>query len=136
MSLLTTAPTSADLLTQKIEIDVKTLYVAARSEPEHQRFVFTYTITITNLNDQAVQLISRHWRIHDEHNQVQEIRGIGVVGEQPTIAAGESFTYTSGAMIETPTGMMEGSYQMLASDNESFQALIPTFALVPPHALH
>lgn len=117
-------------------VTVKTLYVAAQSRPEQQRFVFAYTITITNETEVDAQLISRHWRIKDEKDNLQEVQGIGVVGEQPNLAPGEHYTYTSGVIIETETGMMEGSYQMRRADGELFDVPIPVFALVPPYALH
>ena len=118
-----------------IAVSVKTTYVAAQSTPP-QRYVYSYTITIANAGALGAQLISRHWRITDANNQLQEVKGMGVVGEQPLIAPGESYTYTSGVILETETGLMEGSYQMRSDDGELFNASIPTFALVPPHALH
>ncbi len=119
-----------------IHITVQTSYIAAQSRPDIQRFVYSYTITITNHSDTNVQLISRHWRIKDANDNLQEIKGLGVVGEQPRLAPGASYTYTSGAILETETGMMEGSYQMRRDDGSTFDTPIPLFALVPPHAMH
>ena len=119
-----------------ISIDVVTRYLADQSIPADNRFVFAYTITIANHGDDAVRLLSRHWRITDANNRVQEVRGEGVVGEQPLIEPGASFRYTSGAMLETPVGTMEGSYQMISSAGHSFDAPIPVFSLARPGALH
>ncbi len=119
-----------------IVVNVKTTYVAAQSQPAKQRFVYAYTITITNTGSVATQLISRHWRIRDARDQLQEVQGLGVVGEQPVLAPGASYTYTSGVVLETETGIMEGSYQMEDEEGRQFDAPIPTFALVPPHAIH
>jgi|SRR5690554_422082 len=120
-----------------IHIGVDTAYLKDQSLPGAQRFVFRYTIAITNHSDNAVQLISRHWHITDADEQVQEVQGLGVVGEQPVIAPGQTYTYTSGAVLETQTGIMQGSYQMRAiDDGEMFETPIPAFALVPPTALH
>ncbi len=121
---------------QSIQVSVKTAYVAAQSQPESQRFVYTYTITIANGGDEPAQLLSRHWRITDANEKLQEVRGMGVVGEQPVIAPGKSYTYTSGVILETETGLMEGSYHLRSDSGEQFDAAIPTFALVPPHAMH
>lgn len=123
-------------MTMPIDITIRTSYIAAQSRPEIKRFVYSYTITITNHSDSNAQLISRHWRIKDANENLQEVRGLGVVGEQPHLAAGKSYTYTSGVILETETGMMEGSYQMRRDDGSTFDAPIPMFALVPPHAIH
>jgi ApaG protein len=119
-----------------INVSVKTVYVAAQSRPEQQRFVYAYTITITNHGSANAQLISRHWRIKDAEDNLQEVQGVGVVGEQPELSPGGSYTYTSGVIIETETGIMEGTYQMRHADGHLFDAPIPAFALVPPHAMH
>lgn len=123
-------------MSHAIEVRVQTRYVAAQSQPTQRRFVFTYTITISNQGEEAAQLISRHWRIRDARDQLQEVQGLGVVGEQPHLAPGASYTYTSGVILETETGMMEGSYEFEREDGERFTAPIPAFALVPPHAMH
>ena len=117
-------------------VSVKTFYIAAQSEPRAQRYVYAYTITIANQGDTAAQLISRHWLITDANDKLQEVQGEGVVGEQPHIKPGESYTYTSGVILETETGIMEGSYQMRSDNGHLFDAKIPAFALVPPHAIH
>lgn len=119
-----------------IQIHVVTQYLADQSLPAENRFVFAYTITITNHRDAAVQLLSRYWRITDANNHVQEVRGDGVVGEQPLIAPGESYRYSSGSMLTTPVGTMEGSYQMVTTTGESFDAPIRAFSLARPGALH
>lgn len=119
-----------------INVQVQTTYIAAQSVPQQQRFVYAYTITISNRGEIPAQLISRHWRISDANDNLQEVKGMGVVGEQPHIAPGESYTYTSGVVLETETGIMEGTYHMRADDGELFDAPIPAFALVPPHAIH
>lgn len=119
-----------------INVLVKTEYLAEQSNPAESRYIYTYTITIENTGKAPAQLISRRWVIYDTRNQKREVEGLGVVGEQPRIAPGESFTYTSGVILETPTGTMGGSYQMEDSDGEAFDVTIPTFALVPPYAIH
>ena len=119
----------------KIFVSVKTTYIADQTLPK-KRYVYSYTITIANQGDQAAQLISRHWLIRDAKNNLQEVQGAGVIGEQPLIVPGESFTYTSGVVLETETGIMEGTYQMRADNGDNFDAEIPAFALVPPHAVH
>lgn len=119
-----------------IQVTVRTTYIAAQSRPEMQRYVYSYTITITNLGDRVAQLISRHWRIKDARDNLQEVQGIGVVGEQPLLAPGGAYTYTSGVIIETETGIMEGKYQMRLDNGSLLDAPIPAFALVPPHAMH
>ncbi len=119
-----------------INVQVQTTYIAAQSIPQQQRFVYAYTITISNQGEIPAQLISRHWRISDANDNLQEVKGMGVVGEQPLIAPGKSYTYTSGVVLETETGIMEGSYQMRDDNGECFDAPIPAFALVPPHAIH
>ncbi|RYY73186.1 MAG: Co2+/Mg2+ efflux protein ApaG [Gammaproteobacteria bacterium] len=119
----------------KVLVSVKSNYMADQTLPR-ERYVYSYTITIANVGDQPAQLISRHWLIRDARNNLQEVKGVGVVGEQPHIDPGESFTYTSGVVLETETGIMEGTYQMRADNGDVFDAEIPAFALVPPHAIH
>ncbi|MGI9285165.1 MAG: Co2+/Mg2+ efflux protein ApaG [Pseudomonadales bacterium] len=119
-----------------IDIRVVTQYVAEQSNPDAAEFVFAYTITITNRGEQAAQLLRRYWRITDGNNEEQEVRGDGVVGEQPNLASGESYRYTSGAVIKTPVGVMEGSYQMRSADGEIFDAPIAAFSLAYPNAVH
>ncbi|MQY52270.1 Co2+/Mg2+ efflux protein ApaG [Rhodocyclus tenuis] len=111
-------------------------YISAQSAPEHDRYVFAYTITIENVGTVAAQLISRHWVITDGSGQTQEVRGLGVVGVQPLLHPGEKFEYTSGCQLTTAVGSMHGTYQMVAEDGVAFQALIPEFTLAAPRVLH
>ncbi len=119
-----------------IHIGVTTTYIAEQSKPEQKQFAFAYTITITNLGTSAAQLLNRHWIITDAEGNVQEVRGEGVVGKQPTIEPGATYTYSSGAMIPTEYGHMQGSYQMLGDQGEFFDADIPAFTLAIPNILH
>ena len=119
-----------------IRVLVETTYIQDQSEPDQGRYVFAYTITITNMGEKSAQLMNRHWIITDANNKVQEVRGEGVVGEQPYLSPGDSFQYTSAAMIETPVGSMQGNYQMIAEDGVEFNAEIPAFNLSTPHILH
>jgi ApaG protein len=119
-----------------IKITVKTSYLDKHSQPEHQRFAFSYTINIENHSDISAQLLSRHWIITDAKDHQQEVAGEGVVGEKPHIAAGAAYTYSSHAVIETTAGTMEGSYTMIAEDGTIFDVPIPAFSLVKPQALH
>jgi ApaG protein len=120
----------------EINVSVKITYIPEKSRPAENRFVYAYTITIANHGSRPAQLISRHWLINDANDGVQEVKGIGVVGEQPRLEPGEDFTYTSGVVLSTQTGTMHGSYQMRTDEGESFDAPIPLFALVPPHFIH
>lgn len=119
-----------------IEIQVATSYVDDESEPDSDRYVFAYTITISNSGNVAAQLISRHWIITDANGKVQEVNGDGVVGEQPLLNPGEQFRYSSGAVLETPVGAMQGLYRMEADGGASFDALIAPFTLAVPGLLH
>ena len=119
-----------------ISVKTRTLYIADQSDPANDRYVFAYTITITNTGNAAAQLVSRHWIITDAADKVQEVRGKGVVGEQPHLRPGESFEYTSGSAIATPVGTMRGSYQMVADDGTKFDVIIPEFTLSMPRVLH
>ncbi len=123
---------------KKYEVSVSTVtqYLADQSDESKDRFVFSYTVTIRNSGTVTAQLISRHWIITDAHNQVQEVRGLGVVGAQPLLKPGEHFEYTSGTALATPVGTMRGSYQMVAEDGTPFDAAIPEFALSVPRVLH
>ena len=127
-------------MTQKespaIRVQVKPIYIEDQSEPESNRFVFAYTVTIKNTGAVAAKLLTRHWVITDANGKVQEVIGEGVVGHQPYLKPGEGFEYTSGAIIETPLGSMQGSYQMVADDGTRFDAAIPVFTLARPHTLH
>ena len=119
-----------------IQVIVTTRFLEDQSIPEDDRYVFAYTIRIQNLGEVAAQLISRHWVVTDANGKVQDIRGDGVVGEQPWLRPGEHFEYTSGTVLETPLGTMRGSYQMLAEDGTSFDALVDPFTLSVPRTLH
>ena len=122
--------------TQPISITVKTAYLDEQSQPELRRFVFAYTITIANRGNIPTQLLKRHWVITDANDVRQEVLGDGVVGEKPHIAPGGQYTYTSGVVLETEAGTMEGHYQMQTDDGWKFDAPIPTFALTHPKSLH
>lgn len=119
-----------------IHIHIETAYLEAQSEPEEQRYVFSYTITIRNEGTQSAQLVSRHWLITDSNGKTQEVRGNGVVGEQPHLRPGQSFRYSSGAIIATPVGTMQGSYQMRSDEGLTFDAPIPAFRLAMPGIVH
>ncbi|WP_146910435.1 Co2+/Mg2+ efflux protein ApaG [Arenimonas daejeonensis] len=119
-----------------IEVIVSTRYLDDQSIPEDDRYVFAYSIRIHNVGQVPARLISRHWLITDANGKVQEVRGEGVVGEQPWLRPGEHFEYTSGAVLETPLGTMHGSYQMLADDGTAFDAMIDPFTLSIPRTLH
>jgi ApaG protein len=120
----------------EISIEVATDYVREQSEPDVGRYVFAYTITLANRGDKAARLLSRHWVITDANGKVQEVSGDGVVGEQPRLNPGETFRYSSGAVLETPVGAMQGSYRMQADNGSSFDAPIPPFTLAVPGVLH
>jgi ApaG protein len=125
-------------MTKKYEITVqaRSTFIPEQSDADEGRFVFAYTITITNTGSVPARLVSRHWIITDSDNKVQEVKGLGVVGEQPLLQPNESFEYTSGAAIATPVGTMQGSYQMAAEDGTQFDAPIPEFMLSMPRVLH
>lgn len=120
----------------QIDVSVNSDYVAEQSQPGDQRYVFAYTVTIQNSGKEAARLINRHWIIADSNGKVQEVRGEGVVGEQPHLKPGESYRYTSGTILETPIGSMHGSYEMLADDGTRFDADIHPFSLATPTSLH
>lgn len=120
----------------QIAIGVETSYIAEQSDPDTERFVFAYTITISNTGGTPAKLLNRHWIITDANGKIQEVRGEGVVGEQPYLRPGEAFRYTSGAVIETPVGSMEGEYEMIGDDGEHFLAPIAPFSLSMPHSVH
>lgn len=119
-----------------IEVFPHPQYLPEQSDPGAGRWVFTYTIRIVNRGLLAAQLISRHWIITDADNDVQEVRGQGVVGEQPLLQPGAEYEYTSGCALSTPFGTMQGSYQMLGADGTRFEAAIPEFLLAAPGSLH
>jgi ApaG protein len=118
-----------------ISVDVQTSYLAEQSDPDEPRFVFSYTITIRNDGDFAARLMRRHWLITDANGKVQEVRGDGVVGEQPHLKPGQGFRYSSAAIIETPVGVMQGSYQMIADNGQAFDTPIAPFRLAMPGVL-
>lgn len=117
-------------------MQVKSQYLPERSQPRRQQYVFAYTVTIHNEGGETAQLKTRHWVITDADGNVQEVRGDGVVGEQPTLRPGQSFEYTSGCSLRTPRGMMEGTYQMVSDAGERFDARIAPFSLALPHSLN
>ena len=120
----------------EVKVTARSEYVPDQSDEESGRYVFAYTITITNVGTVAAQLVSRHWVITDANNEVQEVRGLGVVGEQPLLKPDESYEYTSGTALATPVGTMSGSYQMVAEDGTRFDAPIGAFTLSVPRVLH
>ncbi|MBL7250381.1 Co2+/Mg2+ efflux protein ApaG [Alcanivorax marinus] len=120
----------------RIQVSVETEYLADQSDEENQRWVFAYHIRIHNRGDMTARLLTRHWVITDGEERTREVHGEGVVGEQPSIAPGQEFQYSSGAVLETEVGTMHGSYQMLAEDGTCFDADIPAFTLAVPRALH
>ena len=120
----------------KIIVEVAPQYIEAQSSPKTNRYIFAYTITITNVGIVPAKLLTRHWLIIDSNGKKQEVKGDGVIGEQPHLKPGESFRYTSGAMIETPVGVMEGKYLMLSDNGDQFKAPIPQFTLSIPRTLH
>lgn len=120
----------------KIRVEVDTSYLEDQSDPKERRYVFSYTITIRNEGSVPARLLTRHWIITDSNGKVQEVRGEGVVGEQPYLKPGQGFRYSSGAVLETPVGAMQGSYQMVGDDGEQFDAPISPFRLAMPGLLH
>src|SRR3984893_4941324 len=123
-------------LVNKIRVDVETSYVDEQSDPNERRYVFSYTITIRNEGLVSARLLTRHWVITDANGKVQEVRGEGVVGEQPHLKPGQGFRYSSGAVLETQVGAMQGSYQMVADDGRHFDAPIAPFTLAMPGVVH
>jgi ApaG protein len=127
---------TTDAQRPRIRVDVETSYIEEQSDPRDKRFVFAYTITIRNEGQIPARLLTRHWIITDANGNVKETRGDGVVGEQPYLKPGQGFRYSSGAVIETPVGTMQGSYQMMADDGLKFDAPIAPFRLAIPGVLH
>lgn len=126
----------ATLNNYAFSIQVQTAFLADQSNIAENRFAFAYTVTITNIGNIAAQLISRHWIITDTNNQVQEVKGLGVIGAQPLLQPNEKFEYTSGTVIKTPVGNMRGTYKIVAIDGTFFDAIIETFSLSQPRVLH
>jgi ApaG protein len=127
---------SSEATTRRIRVSVVAEYSPARSAPADSQWFFLYTITIANEGGDTVQLLTRHWIITDGTGRTEEVRGPGVVGEQPTLAPGESFTYTSGCPLTTPFGTMQGTYQMVTTGGEHFDATIAPFTLSEPYTVH
>lgn len=117
-------------------VKVEVAYLADQSDDEHNRYAFSYHVTIINTGNVAAQLVSRHWIVTEANGETQEIRGLGVVGAQPLLKPAEHYEYTSGTVINTPMGEMRGTYQMIAEDGTQFDAIIPTFLLSMPRVLH
>lgn len=122
--------------TRKIDVEVIPRYIAEQSDPNNDHYVFSYTVTIKNTGTVPAKLLTRHWIITDGDGNVQEVKGDGVIGEQPHLKPGEGFQYTSGTFMSTPYGTMHGSYQMISDDGVRFDAPIPTFSLSVPNTVH
>lgn len=120
-------------ITRNISVSVETSFLEKDSDPDEQYFVWAYRITIENQGSETVQLLKRHWQITDAQGRLQEVRGEGVVGEQPILAPGEHFTYSSGTPLQTASGFMRGSYQMQNQDGDDFDVDVPAFSLDSPH---
>ena len=127
---------SSETSTRGIRVRVRSAYVPERSDPAAHHWFFIYNIQISNEGSETAQLVSRHWIITDANGEVQEVQGPGVVGEQPTLAPGDTFEYTSACPLPTPFGSMRGTYQMVTSDGESFDAVIAPFTLAEPQAVN
>jgi ApaG protein len=127
---------TSEAVTRGIRVQVSAEFSPERSNPAEHHWFFLYTVTITNDSDDTVQLLTRHWIITDGDNHVEEVKGPGVVGEQPVLQPGETFTYTSGCPLSTPFGMMEGTYQMTARGGTQFDARIAPFTLSEPYTIH
>ncbi len=127
---------SSEALTRGVRVQVQPQFDPARSEPTAGQWFFLYTVTIENLGEETIQLLTRHWIITDGNGHVEEVRGPGVVGEQPVLAPGETFQYTSGCPLSTEVGKMEGSYQMITDSGEAFDATIAPFTLASPGPVH
>jgi len=121
---------------EKVNITAETGFVEQQSDVDNNRFVFAYTITIENISDERFQLVSRHWVIQDANQKIEEVYGEGVVGEQPIIEPGQKYSYSSGAVLETEMGTMEGRYFMLSDNKDEFEVSIPKFVLTVPRVLH
>ena len=120
-------------VTRGISVTVSSRFMPEESSPDEGRYFFAYSVEIINKGLERVQLRARHWRIVDGHGQTQEVRGSGVIGQQPVLGPGESFSYTSGCPLSTPDGTMQGSYEMVTASGETFEAEIPAFPLDSPH---
>jgi ApaG protein len=127
---------TSEAITRKIRVSVESEFAPDRSAPADSQWFFLYTITIANEGDDPVQLLTRHWVITDGTGHVEEVRGPGVIGQQPTLKPGESFTYTSGCPLTTPFGTMQGTYQMVTGEGEQFDVTIAPFTLSEPYTVH
>jgi ApaG protein len=127
---------TSEAVTRGLRVQVTSQYSPERSQPVSNQWFFLYTVTISNEGSETVQLLTRHWIITDGAGAVEEVRGPGVVGKQPTLAPGESFEYTSGCPLTTPFGVMEGSYQMVTANGDRFDAKIAPFTLSEPYTVH
>ena len=127
---------ASEAVTNNVRVEVESQYVAEKSQPFENEWVFAYSIRISNEGDETVQLLSRHWVITDASGHVEEVRGPGVVGEQPVLAPGESFEYSSWCQLKTSSGVMRGTYQMLTEDGEQFDVEIAPFGLQEPYTVH
>jgi ApaG protein len=121
-------------VSHKIKVTVRPKYLEEQSEPDESRYFWSYTIEIANVGDRIVQLTHRHWQITDANGRCEEVRGPGVVGEQPRLKPGDAFSYTSGCPLKTPSGIMVGTYRMIDESGEAFDVAIPAFSLDSPHA--
>ncbi|MDP7603380.1 MAG: Co2+/Mg2+ efflux protein ApaG [Alphaproteobacteria bacterium] len=120
-------------MTRSIEVTIDPAYLDDQSEPADDHFVWAYQVRIENKGGETVQLLNRYWRITDAQGRIQEVRGAGVVGERPVLNPGQSYEYTSGTPLSTPSGIMDGSYQMETQNGETFDVVIPAFSLDSPH---
>jgi ApaG protein len=127
---------TSDAVTRGVRVHVESEYAAERSQPSQNQWFFLYTITISNEGRETVQLLTRHWIITDATGRVEEYQGPGVVGKQPILKPGDSFTYTSGCPLNTPFGVMQGTYQMVTDGDEQFDAIIAPFTLSEPYTVH
>jgi ApaG protein len=127
---------SSEAVTNNVRVEVESQYAPERSQPFQNHWFFHYTVRISNEGDETVQLLSRHWIITDGNGHVEEVRGAGVVGEQPVLSPGESFEYTSGCQLKTSTGTMRGTYQMVTEEGSHFDVEIAPFALAEPYTVH
>jgi ApaG protein len=127
---------SSEATTRGVRVSVLSEFASDRSRPSQQQWFFLYTITISNEGEDTVQLLSRHWIITDGGGHIEEVKGPGVVGQQPVLGPGETFTYTSGCPLSTPFGKMEGTYQMATRDGEFFDAVVAPFTLSEPYTVH
>ncbi|MGB0591584.1 MAG: Co2+/Mg2+ efflux protein ApaG [Myxococcota bacterium] len=126
----------SEAITRGVAVTVRAFYVAERSDPEQDYYFFAYRVRIANVGDEPVQLMSRHWIITDGEDAVEEVKGPGVIGEQPRLEPSQSFEYTSACPLSTPVGTMQGTYQMVLSNGEGFDAEIAPFTLAAPNALN